>query len=221
VRVVQDITERKEAEERQKLLVDELNHRVKNTLATVQSLATQTARGTDSPDAFRNAFEGRLIALSLAHDQLTRRHWRSADLRDIVAGATKPHLAGAQEQIAISGEPLTVTPRVALTLALALHELTTNAAKYGALSVPSGHIDVGWRVERGPGKTPLLQIDWRERLGPPVERPKRQGFGSRFIEGSVSSELQGKATLDYDPAGLSCTMEIPLKLAAPDVEAGA
>ena len=97
VRVVQDVTERKEAEERQKLLIDELNHRVKNTLATVQSLATQTARGTDSPDAFRKAFEGRLIALSQAHDQLTRRHWRSADLRDIVEGATAPHLAHSQE----------------------------------------------------------------------------------------------------------------------------
>jgi len=104
----------------------------------VQSLATQTARGTDSPEAFRKAFEGRLIALSQAHDQLTRRHWKSADLRDIVEGATAPHLAGSPEapdQIAIEGEPITVTPRVALTLALGLHELTTNASKYGALSV--------------------------------------------------------------------------------------
>src|ERR1051325_9706739 len=129
VRVVQDVTERKEAEERQKLLIDELNHRVKNTLATVQSLATQTARGTDSPEAFRKAFEGRLIALSQAHDQLTRRHWKSADLRDIVEGATAPHLAGSPEapdQMEIEGEPITVSPRVALTLALGLHELTTN-----------------------------------------------------------------------------------------------
>ena len=151
VRVVQDVTERKEAEERQKLLIDELNHRVKNTLATVQSLATQTARGTDSPEAFRKAFEGRLIALSQAHDQLTRRHWKSADLRDIVEGATAPHLAalaGTQDQIAIEGEPITVTPRVALTLALGLHELTTNASKYGALSVPAGRIEVRWRIER-------------------------------------------------------------------------
>ena len=155
VRVVQDVTERKEAEERQKLLIDELNHRVKNTLATVQSLATQTARGTDSPEAFRKAFEGRLIALSQAHDQLTRRHWKSADLRDIVEGATAPHLARPQEtpdQIAIEGEPITVTPRVALTLALGLHELTTNASKYGALSVPAGRIDVRWWIERRPAQ---------------------------------------------------------------------
>jgi PAS domain S-box-containing protein len=148
VRVVQDITDRKEAEERQKLLIDELNHRVKNTLATVQSLATQTARGTDSPEAFRKAFEGRLIALSQAHDQLTRRHWKSADLRDIVVGATAPYLSRARDQITIEGEAITVAPRVALTLALAIHELTTNAAKHGALSVPGGRIGVRWQIVR-------------------------------------------------------------------------
>jgi two-component sensor histidine kinase len=143
-----------------------LNHRVKNTLATVQSLATQTARGTTSPDAFRKAFEGRLIALSLAHDQLTRRHWASADLRDIVEGATAPHLARpleAPDQIVIEGEPITVTPRVALTLALGLHELTTNATKYGALSVSTGQIDVRWRIERHDSQPPLLWLEWRER----------------------------------------------------------
>ncbi len=219
VRVVQDVTERKEAEERQKLLIDELNHRVKNTLATVQSLATQTARGTDSPEAFRQAFEGRLIALSQAHDQLTRRHWTSADLRDIVMGATSPHLARSQDQIAIEGEPITVTPRVALTLALGLHELTTNASKYGALSVPAGRIEVRWRIERQP-QLSLLWIEWRERDGPPVEVPARQGFGTRFIEGSVASELQGKATLDYDRAGLVCTMKIPLESIPLDAETG-
>ena len=143
VRVVQDITERKEAEERQKLLIDELNHRVKNTLATVQSLATQTARGTDSPEAFRQAFEGRLIALSQAHDQLTLRHWRSADLRDIVKRFDRAlSVAARSEQIRIEGEAITLTPRVALTLALVLHELTTNASKYGALSVPEGRIEI-------------------------------------------------------------------------------
>jgi PAS domain S-box-containing protein len=216
VRVVQDVTERKEAEERQKLLVDELNHRVKNTLATVQSLATQTARGTDSPEAFRKAFEGRLIALSQAHDQLTRRHWKSADLRDVVEGATTPYLARSQEQIAIDGDTVMVTPRVALTLALALHELTTNASKYGALSVPAGSIEVRWRIVRVPSRPPLLSIEWRERNGPEVTVPTRQGFGSRFIEGSVASELQGTARLDYDPAGLVCTMEFPLEAATPD-----
>jgi PAS domain S-box-containing protein len=212
VRVVQDITDRKEAEERQKLLIDELNHRVKNTLATVQSLATQTARGTDSPEAFRSAFEGRLIALSQAHDQLTRRHWRSADLQDIVAGATAPYLSRAREQFMLQGESITVMPRVALTLALAMHELATNASKYGALSVPEGRIEIRWHVQSGP--SPVLRIEWRERGGPPVRVPERQGFGTRFIEGSVASELQGKAKLDFEAAGLRCTMQIPIDPAA-------
>jgi PAS domain S-box-containing protein len=219
VRVVQDVTERKEAEDRQKLLIDELNHRVKNTLATVQSLATQTARGTESPEDFRRAFEGRLIALSHAHDQLTRRHWKSADLRDIVEGATAPHLAQSHDRIVIDGEPITVTPRVALTLALGLHELTTNAAKYGALSVPEGHIEVRWHVEQRPSLLPLLSIEWRERGGPAVTAPERQGFGTRFIAGSVASEMQGKARLDFNAAGLVCTMEIPLDSVAPELMA--
>jgi PAS domain S-box-containing protein len=218
VRVVQDVTERKEAEERQKLLIDELNHRVKNTLATVQSLATQTARGTDSPEAFRSAFEGRLIALSQAHDQLTRRHWRSADLRDIVKAATAPHVDRSEDQIAIEGQALTVTPRAALTLALALHELTTNASKYGALSVPDGRIDVRWTIEQQPPKPGVLRLEWRERNGPPVTPPTRQGFGTRFIEGSVATELRGKARLSYEPAGLVCTMDIPLAVATPHGE---
>jgi two-component sensor histidine kinase len=96
--------------------------------------------------------------------------------------------------------------------------LTTNASKYGALSAPSGHINVRWRVERRPSQKPLLWIEWRERGGPPVKTPERQGFGTRFIEGSVASELQGKAALDYDPAGLICTLQIPLDSAAPDID---
>ena len=215
VRVVQDITERKEAEERQKLLVDELNHRVKNTLATVQSLATQTARGTDSPEEFRQAFEGRLIALSQAHDQLTLRHWRNADLRDIVKGSTAPYLSRPEEQIRIEGDAITLTPRVALTLALVLHELTTNASKYGALSVPEGRIEIGWRIEPQADKPPRLNIEWQECAGPPVEAPARPGFGSRFIQGSVATELQGAARMEFEPQGLRCTLDIPLRLEKP------
>jgi PAS domain S-box-containing protein len=218
VRVVQDITDRKEAEERQKLLLDELNHRVKNTLATVQSLATQTARGADSPEAFRQAFEGRLIALSQAHDQLTRRHWRSADLRDIVTGATSPYFTQSPDRIAIEGDAITLTPRIALTLALALHELSTNAAKYGALSAPPGRVEIRWRISREPGQPQQLFIEWRECEGPPVTAPERRGFGSRFIESSVATELQGKAQLDFDPAGLRCTMEIPIESAMLEIE---
>jgi PAS domain S-box-containing protein len=209
VRVVQDVTARKEADDRQKLLMDELNHRVKNTLATVQSLATQTARGTDSPEAFRKSFEGRLIALSQAHDQLTRRHWASADLRAIANSAISAYLDGAEDRIALSGDDVTVTPRVALTMAMVFHELTTNAVKYGALSVPAGRVEVMWRVVQGSSQPALLWIEWREHGGPSVTAPARQGFGSRFIEGSVTAELQGTARLHFDAAGLRCTMEMP------------
>jgi two-component sensor histidine kinase len=187
----------------------------------VQSLATQTARGTESPEEFRKAFEGRLIALSQAHDQLTRRHWKSADLRDIVEGATAPHLADAQDRIFIDGDPITVTPRVALTLALGLHELTTNASKYGSLSVPEGSVDVRWRIERPPGKPPVLAFEWRERGGPAVTVPARKGFGTRFIVGSVASELRGKADLAFNADGLFCTMVIPLDSVVPDFAASA
>jgi two-component sensor histidine kinase len=210
VRVVQDITERKEAEARQKLLIDELNHRVKNTLATVQSLAAQTARGTDSPEEFRQAFEGRLIALSQAHDQLTRRHWQSADLRDIISGVAGPHLSRPEEQLGIEGEAITVSPRIALTMALVLHEMTTNATKYGALSLPEGRIEISWQIERRPSKSSLLHIEWRERNGPPVEEPARPGFGSRFIQGSVTAELRGSVRMEFNPDGLRCTIDIPL-----------
>jgi PAS domain S-box-containing protein len=211
VRVVQDITERKESEERQKRLIDELNHRVKNTLATVQSLATQTARGTDTPEAFRNAFEGRLIALSQAHDQLTRRHWKSADLRDIVTASVAPHLAQSQDRLLLDGAPITVAPRVALTLTLVMHELATNAAKYGALSVPAGRIELRWRILRHPGRPQRLSIEWSECGGPEVSAPARQGFGTRFIVGSIAAELKGTARLEFAAEGLSCALEIPLE----------
>jgi PAS domain S-box-containing protein len=213
VRVVQDITARKEAEDRQKLLMDELNHRVKNTLATVQSLATQTARGAHSPEQFRQSFEGRLIALSQAHDQLTRRQWTSADLRAIVSAAVAPHLSRGQERVTLAGDDITVTPRVALTLAMVLHELTTNAAKYGSLSAPGGRVEVGWRLLQGPSQPAMLYLEWRESGGPLVTTPTRRGFGSRFIEGSVKAELQGNVRLQFDADGLRCIMEVPHEVA--------
>jgi len=219
VRIVQDVTQRKDAEERQKLLVDELNHRVKNTLATVQSLASQTARSTSSSEAFREAFEGRLIMLSHAHDQLTRRHWRSADLRDMVQAATAPYAGDAHDRIAIEGEDVMLNPRAALALGLTLHELATNAAKYGGLSVSAGRVRVRWRVVRGRLHPPLLWIEWAEHGGPPVSVPERQGFGSRFIEGSVATELRGAARLHFEPAGLRCTIEIPVDGTVLDAEA--
>ncbi len=215
VRVVQDISERRIAEERQKLFIDELNHRVKNTLATVQSLANQTARGAANTHEFRERFEGRLIALSKAHDQLTERNWQNADLRAILSASIAPYLSGSSEQAVLRGEDVTLKPRAALTLAMVFHELTTNAAKYGALSVPNGCLRISWERQLVP--KPLLRITWQEEKGPAVVTPARRGFGTYFIEGSIASELGGKARIAYEKAGLRCVMDIPLASAQPDV----
>jgi PAS domain S-box-containing protein len=220
VRVVQDITERKAAEQRAKLLVDELNHRVKNTLATVQSLASQSARGAPTPAAFRESFEGRLIALSKAHDQLTQHHWESADLRELLTGSLAPY-AGA-ERVVLRGEDILLRPRAVLTLAMAFHEFATNAAKYGALSAPGGRVEIRWqpvRLEGGDGRG-LLQIEWREEGGPPVEEPQQRGFGTKLIEGSVMAELGGSARLLFAPQGLRCEISIPLETATGEIERG-
>jgi PAS domain S-box-containing protein len=212
VRVVQDISERKIAERRQKLLIDELNHRVKNTLATVQSLAAQTARGGPAPAVFRERFEGRLGALSKAHDQLTMRHWENAELRELLAASLAPYAGTSLHRIVLRGEDLVLRPRAVLTLAMAFHELTTNAAKYGALSMPGGRVEIAWRPLDAGGRK-LLRIDWREHDGPPVTPPERRGFGSRLIEGSIAAELGGKARLDYTPTGLHCEMTMPMEMA--------
>ena len=220
VRVVQDITERKAAEQRAKLLIDELNHRVKNTLATVQSLASQSARGAPTPAVFRESFEGRLIALSKAHDQLTQHHWERADLRELLTGSLAPY-AGA-ERVVLRGEDILLRPRAVLTLAMAFHELATNAAKYGALSAPGGRVEIRWqpvRLEGGDGRG-LLQIEWLEEGGPPVAEPQQRGFGSKLIEGSVMAELGGSARLLFAPQGLRCEMSIPLETATGEIERG-
>ncbi|HET7806828.1 MAG TPA: PAS domain S-box protein [Pseudolabrys sp.] len=221
VRVVQDITERKAAEQRQRLLMDELNHRVKNTLATVQSLATQTARGATTPAAFRERFEGRLIALSKAHDQLTMHHWESADLRELLSGSLAPYAGTTPDRVVLRGEDVMLRPRAVLTLAMAVHELTTNAAKYGALSVPGGRVEVQWRPVRLENGRSCLQIEWIEQGGPSVVEPEQHGFGTKLIEGSIAAELAGEVRLVFQPQGLRCEITIPMKATTVDFQAGA
>jgi PAS domain S-box-containing protein len=214
IRVVQDITERKQAELRQKLLLDELNHRVKNTLATVQSLATQTLRGAGSPQQFRRTFEERIVALSKAHNLLTHRSWQGAELAEILSEQLAPY-AHDPARLTLAGEAVGLTPRAALTLSMVFHELATNAAKYGALSAPAGRLEVRWAIERpervsaGPGR---LRLSWRESGGPPVAPPQRRGFGSRLIERSTG-ELDGDARLDFTAAGFCYSLDVPLTAA--------
>jgi len=208
VRVVQDITERKAAEQRAKLLIDELNHRVKNTLATVQSLASQTARAAPTPASFRESFEGRLVALSKAHDQLTMHHWESADLRELLSAGFAPYHGGA-ERVVMRGEDVVLRPRAALTLAMTFHELITNAAKYGALSAPGGGVEMRWHIVEADGM-PTLHVEWREQGGPPVAPPARRSFGTRLIESGVKAELGGRVEIAFAREGLRCDLDIPL-----------
>lgn len=200
----EDINERKTAEERQRLLINELNHRVKNNLATVQAIAFQTLKG-DIPLAEAKArFEARLMALSRAHNLLTEQVWGGASLERVVRDSTE-HL-GDQERFAVSGPPVWIAPRAALALALALHELGTNAAKYGALSRDGGRVAVGWH-KTGDGK---LVLEWKERGGPPVAAPPRRGFGSRLIEQGLAGDLGGTAEIAFEPDGLRCTIAAAL-----------
>ncbi len=223
VRVVQDISERKAAERRQKLLIDELNHRVKNTLARVQSLAAQTARGASNPEEFRERFEGRLIALSRAHDQLTMHHWENGELRALIAESVAPYAGTDGERVALRGDDVVLGPRAVLTLAMAFHELTTNATKYGALAGPRGRIEIGWHRVAATDETPArLRIDWVEKGGPAVVEPARRGFGSKMIEGSIAAELGGNAKMVFEPDGLRCEIVLPLEAAtAGEAEVGA
>ena len=200
--VALDITDRKRDEEHQKLLVHELNHRVKNTLAVVQALAHQSFAGS-TDDAGREAFEGRLVALAAAHNLLTNERWEAASLKDLIASAAAPCDPEGQ-RIAMEGPDMRVPPKIAVALSLAIHELCTNAVKYGALSNDRGRVAVRWSASGG-----RLRLEWVERDGPPVAPPTRRGFGSRMLERALAGELDGKVELDFAPAGLCCSIDAP------------
>lgn len=208
-KVARDISERKRADEQRTLLINELNHRVKNTLATVQSLAMQTMRNTERSEEARELFDSRLSALSRAHDLLTTENWEGASLAEVVSRAVSPFRTDS-DRFTIAGPHVRLTPKQALALSIALHELATNAAKYGALSVDGGRVGVEWLVlsNKGAGE---LQLTWAESGGPSVERPTRSGFGSRLIERSLANELGGTAIIEYRPAGVIATISSPLE----------
>jgi PAS domain S-box-containing protein len=200
----EDIDERRSAEEHQRLLMNELNHRVKNTLASVQAIAFQTLKGEIPLAEARARFEARLLALSRAHNLLTEQNWGRACLDRVVRDSVE-HLAGEAGRFEIGGEPLWLAPRAALALALALHELGTNAAKYGALSREGGTVSVRWTSEGG-----RLRLEWRESGGPAVSAPARRGFGSRLIA-QLEAELGGTARLSFEADGVRCAIDAPLE----------
>ena len=202
-----DITERKRAEASQHLLLEELNHRVKNTLAMVQSIASQTLRATPAAERFPEAFQSRLQALAQAHDLLTRGQWRGASLHEVAEVTLSPHTTPGG-RVKISGPPVALSPGIAVSLHLALHELATNAAKYGALSVEQGEVKLQWAVTGG--VQPALRIEWGESGGPPVVPPQRRGFGSRLIERGLAHEVDGEVDLAFSPKGVVCRVTVPL-----------
>lgn len=207
-RIARDTTERRRADDHRKTLMAELNHRVKNTLAVIQAIASQTLGHATSLDEARETFGARLLNMSKAHDILTRESWKTVDLSDIVENTVDPH-SGGENRFHIEGPRLRLAPGAALAISMTLHELCTNAAKYGALSSGSGHVDIVWQIQ-GEGDARQLFLQWQESGGPAVTPPSRKGFGSRLIERALASELRAQVRVEYAPSGVVCTILVPL-----------
>jgi PAS domain S-box-containing protein len=204
-----EIAERTRVEQHQRLLLAELNHRVRNTLAIVQSIAGQTLRHASSAENFRTRFEHRIMALSEAHSLLTDTNWEGASVKVIVDRVLSPYSEGGEPRYQIeTANDVRVGPNAAVTLLMALHELATNAAKYGALSRGKGRVAISWTVEQEPGAMRRLHVRWEESGGPKVKPPTRQGFGSRLIRG-LAAETGGEAKLDFAATGLVCEFDLP------------
>ncbi len=200
--VTVDITERKKAEERQALLAREVDHRAKNALALVQSIVRLT-RADDIPN-YVKAVEGRITALARVHTVLAQARWQGADMRGLIDEELAPYQVGDTRRISVEGPSIMLQPTVAQTLALSIHELATNAAKYGALSVRQGHVDIRWRIDGDD-----LGLTWKETGGPAVTEPVTRGFGTRSVIASVETQLQGEAKFDWQAGGLICRLRIP------------
>ena len=210
VGVMLDTTERREAEERQRLILRELNHRVKNNLAVVQAIVSQTMRLSQTPEEAFERIQARLMAISRTHDFLNMSDWGGVSLGRLLQGELEPHSSLDPQRAALSGQVIALDSTAALSLGLVFHELATNAAKYGALSTEKGRLQVHWSLIEDDDGEKTVSIDWIESDGPPVEPPQRKGFGSRLIDGSVRGRLGGTIEMDYAREGLRCHMTFPL-----------
>lgn len=205
--VIRDLTPRREVQEREALLMRELNHRVKNTLASVQAIVTQTLRAAPTPEAFNAAVQARIIGLSKSHDVLTRNDWTGATVAEIVSEQLGPYRRD-DIPFSLTGPQVSLRPNRAVTLGMVVGELATNAAKFGALST-DGTVSVEWTVRYGPDG-PSLRLDWLERGGPPAAEPTKEGFGTRLIKRSLAAGLHGSSELSYAPEGLRAVLQFPL-----------
>jgi PAS domain S-box-containing protein len=204
-----DISDRKHVEMERELLIHELSHRVKNVFAVIQSMATQTRARNQTATCFREAFLGRLAALARAHCMLLDAEWQGATLDMLVANAVQAYLADHPETVEAEGEPIALTPGHSVAISMVLHELGTNAAKYGALSHSNGRLRVAWRKTEA-GDKREVELVWEERGGSGIAAPAERGFGSRLIEQAVSYQLGGNVTMDYALEGLTCRITFPL-----------
>lgn len=198
--------EREAADKLKKLILEELHHRIKNTLATVSAIASQSLRTATSIEHGQQAIEGRLIALGRAHDLLLQARWANADLAGTIRGATEPYDSGGRGRFSISGPDIKITSGAVIALAMTLNELCTNTTKFGALSVPGGSIDIAWVVDEAEQR---LQMTWSEKGGPAVSAPSRQSFGTRLI-GSLGQQLKGQVKLAYAPTGFVYALDVPM-----------
>ncbi|WP_207553002.1 sensor histidine kinase [Consotaella salsifontis] len=208
--IVRDITEDAQVEAQRSLLLHELNHRVKNTLAVVQGISSQTFRGNVDTETARREFERRIAALSRAHDLLTASNWNATNLSEIIADQIGVY--HTSDRLDIDGRDMKIRPKIAVSLALALHELFTNATKYGALSNETGRVSVRWSVDQEKRTFVLI---WQESRGPVVAPPSKRGFGSRLIERALAGELGGRAEMEFREDGLRCTIAAPASALAP------
>jgi two-component sensor histidine kinase len=204
-----DAREREAADKLQKLILEELHHRIKNTLATVSAIASQSLRTATSVEQGQQAIEGRLIALGRAHDLLLQARWSSASLAHIVRGATEPFESRDTARFSISGPEIKIISGSVIALAMTFNELCTNTTKFGALSVPAGRVEISWTID---GER--LRLTWTEKDGPPVHPPTRRSFGTRMIE-TLGKQLDGDAHLTYEPTGFVYTLDVPLSTLKP------
>ena len=207
-----DLSKHIQKEEHLRFLLDELNHRTQNTLATVQAIAVQTLRGAANKDVV-DTFEGRILALSKAHSLLGSKHWEAVGLHEIIDRILQPFGLNDRRaaHFSIKSDDVRLQPKAALTLAMVFHELATNAAKYGALSNDAvGKAEIAWQVESTP-QGDRMRLRWQESDGPPVLPPGRKGFGSRLIGGGLAQDLDGEVHLDYDPGGVVCQIIMPIQ----------
>jgi two-component sensor histidine kinase/ActR/RegA family two-component response regulator len=207
-----DAKEREAADKLQKLILEELHHRIKNTLATVSAIASQSLRAATSIEHGQHAIEGRLVALGRAHDLLLQARWANATLEDTIRGATEPYVSIGSGRISIAGPDVRITSGAVIALAMTLNELCTNTTKFGALSVPTGRIEIVWMIDEA---TQRLRLTWSEKNGPTVHAPSRQSFGTRLI-GSLGQQLKGDVKLIYDATGFVYVLDVPMaSLVAP------